>query len=92
MSKVTEVLMYLVLPFALYEHMKNTPANIYGFPLMVIGFLVFLIPKITMIRKGKLISFGCEGMTNKMTFLYFAGIVLMFLGFIITFPIFSFSN
>jgi hypothetical protein len=88
MSKVTEILIFLIIPIALYDHMKNTPPNIYGFPFMILGFLIFLIPKISQIGKGKLVSFGCEGLTQRMSLIYFSGVLLMFVGFLITFPIF----
>lgn len=49
-----------------------------------IGFLLFFIAKWSVIRKGKLVTFGSSQMPEKYRMCYKSGYVLMIIGFILT--------
>ena len=44
---------------------------------LALGFLLFLAAKISMIRRGKFLSFGSSGMSPPMRMMYRAGYILM---------------
>lgn len=60
-------------------------ANPLAFVICIVGFLLFLIPKISLFRKGVLVSFGTKRLTENMGNLYRLGYWLMALGLILTF-------
>ncbi len=53
--------------------------------LVIIGFVLFFIAKMSRIQGGKLVSFGAKGMSNKHSLMYFFGYVLMAVGYGMTF-------
>ena len=53
--------------------------------LAVVGFVLFLIAKLSRIRSGVLVSFGSKGMTPRQSVFYFFGFVLMAVGYGLTF-------
>lgn len=60
-------------------------ANPYAFTICIVGFLLFLISKISIFRKGVLVSFGTKRLTETMGNLYRLGYWLMAVGLILTF-------
>lgn len=85
-SKFTEVCFYILIPFLIYFHMNDAKVQVYGSPVLLLGFILFLIAKISVIRKGSYFSFGCDNMGKKMMWSYFAGYLLMITGCFLTFP------
>ncbi len=82
---------FIVVPFmalALYEigmeYAGGKNANLWGIPVMILGFISFLKAKWSVIKNKKLVSFGCDPMTQKNTYFYFLGWVLMITGYIIS--------
>ena|GEM_PF-1356620 len=55
------------------------------FILSLVGFALFLIAKISMLRKGKMVSFGSKKMSAPATNLYKIGYWLMIVGVLSTF-------
>jgi len=86
-SKFTEVCFYIILPFIIYFQMKSAKINLFGAPILFLGGILFLIAKISIIKKGIYFSFGCDNMSKKMMWIYFAGYLLMIIGYIITFSL-----
>ena len=60
-------------------------ANPYAFTICIVGFLLFLISKILIFRKGVLFSFGTKRLSENMGNLYRLGYWLMAVGLIFTF-------
>lgn len=60
-------------------------ANPYAFAICLVGFLLFLISKISLFRKGVLVSFGTKRLSENMANLYRLGYWLMGIGLIFTF-------
>jgi hypothetical protein len=60
-------------------------ANPYAFTICIVGFLLFLISKISLFRKGVSFSFGTKRLSENMGNLYRLGYWLMAVGLIITF-------
>lgn len=86
-SKLTEVCFYILLPFVIYFQMKSAKINLLGAPILFLGGILFLIAKISVINNGIFFSFGCDNMSKKMMWIYFAGYLLMIIGYLITFSI-----
>jgi hypothetical protein len=59
--------------------------NPYAFTICIVGFLLFLISKISLFRKGSLFSFGTKRLSENMKNLYCLGYWLMAVGLIFTF-------
>ena len=66
---------------ALYKDVPHPGA----FLILCLGFFLFLISKLSVIRRGKLISFGTTSMTENMGIMYRLGYWVMIMGFILTF-------
>jgi hypothetical protein len=60
-------------------------ANPYAFIICIVGFLLFLISKISLFRKGSLFSFGTKRLSQNMGNIYRLGYWLMAVGLIFTF-------
>jgi hypothetical protein len=60
-------------------------ANPYAFVICIVGFLLFLISKVSVFRKGALVSFGTKRLSENMENLYRLGYWLMAVGLIFTF-------
>ena len=78
----------LLLCGAAYNHIQSGEPQILGLSALFIGFILFLIAKISVIKKGKLITFGAsaaENMSKKMVFYYYFGYLFMIVGFIMSF-------
>jgi hypothetical protein len=60
-------------------------ANPYAFTICIVGFLLFLISKISLFRKGSLFNFGTKRLSENMGNLYRLGYWLMAVGLILTF-------
>jgi len=56
-----------------------------AFLLVLVGFVLFLFPKLSVMRNQKLVSFGTRLMTDNQANFYRIGYVLMLLGFLFTF-------
>lgn len=56
-----------------------------AFAIICFGFLLFLISKLSVILRGKLISFGPRFMTENIGIIYRLGYWFMILGFLLTF-------
>lgn len=50
----------------------------------LVGFFLFLIAKVSRIRRGKLVSFGAMGMSTMCAVFYFAGFIFMAVGYGLT--------
>jgi hypothetical protein len=59
-------------------------ANPYAFAICIVGFLLFLISKISFFRKGVYVSFGTKRLSENMGNLYRLGYWLMAAGLIFT--------
>jgi hypothetical protein len=60
-------------------------ANPYAFAICIVGFLLFLISKVSLFRKGALVSFGTKRLSENMGNLYRLGYWFMAVGLIFTF-------
>ncbi|WP_408095701.1 hypothetical protein ACJVC5_11710 [Peredibacter sp. HCB2-198] len=67
-----------------YEFAQGKNPNLWGMIVSLIGFALFLKAKRSVIRKGKLISFGCDLMDQKNTNFYFSGWVLFIAGYFLS--------
>lgn len=67
-----------------YEYAQGREPFIYGLLISIIGFMLFLKAKLSVIRTGKLFSFGCDLMDQKNTFLYFFGWVMIIGGYFLS--------
>lgn len=86
--KIQEQLAFIVFPIFAYLHMKSSELiNPIGYIGMIIGFSLFLIAKISLIRKGIYFSIGCDNMSQKMTLFYGIGYLVFIGSFLYTFPI-----
>jgi len=64
---------------------KGEVAHPYAFVICLVGFALFLISKISVLIKGKLISFGTKQLSENMANFYRLGYWLMAIGLILTF-------
>ena len=86
MSKFTEVGCMVLTPLAVYFYATSAKAvNIYGFIILLVGFVFYLRAKISVIQKGVYFSFGCDKMSERMMWLYFSGFMFMGIGYFWTF-------
>lgn len=80
---------WIVLLFlAAYNHVKSGEPQISGLSILFIGFLLFLVAKISVIRKGKLNTFGesaAENISKIRATCYYLGYLFMIVGFIMSF-------
>jgi hypothetical protein len=60
-------------------------ANPFAFVICIVGFILFLVSKISLFRKGILVSFGTKRLTENMGNFYRLGYWLMAMGLIFTF-------
>ncbi len=60
-------------------------AKPYAFAICIVGFILFLLSKISLFRKGFLVSFGTKRLSENMENLYRFGYWLMAVGLIFTF-------
>lgn len=82
------VIILLVIPVSLISARNiivGEVANPYAFAICIAGFLLFLISKISLFRKGVLVSFGTKRLTENMGNFYRLGYWLMAVGLIFTF-------
>ena len=78
----------LFLIFAAISHVVNKEPQLFGLLFLIAGFILFFIAKISVIRKGKLITFGVsavEHMSSSMAACYYLGYTIMIFGFIMSF-------
>lgn len=67
-----------------YEFSKGKTPFGWALLISVIGFGFFLKAKLSLIKTGKLVSFGCDLMDQKNTYFYFFGWVLMLAGYFLS--------
>jgi len=82
------VIFLLVIPIAFITARNiivDDVANPYALAICLIGFFLFLISKISLFRRGVLLSFGTKRLTESMANLYRLGYWLMAVGLAITF-------
>ena len=87
LSRFTEILFLIQIPAILYFYAKKAHVNHWGFLVILLGFVLFLIAKISVIRKQHYFTFGCDNMTTKMMLIYFFGYLLMIFGYLVTFSV-----
>jgi hypothetical protein len=78
----------VLLCVAAYNHVQSGEPQILGLSILFIGFILFLIAKISVIKKGKLLTFGAsaaENLSKKMAVYYYLGYLFMIVGFIMSF-------
>ena len=89
LSPVTKFSIYLLFIVAycavIYNIINLNPVNPNAFMIVLIGFLFFLISKISLIRNGIIISFGTGKMSNMMGNFYRLGYWVMAVGVLLTF-------
>jgi hypothetical protein len=88
-SKFTEILIwifiFLIGTFAISNVLQGKVAHPSSFFIMLIGFVLFFISKLSVIIKKKWISFGTRSMSAWMANSYRIGYWLMIFGFLATF-------
>lgn len=88
-SKVTQILIWLVLgvaaAFAIMNVFNGTVTRPRAFFIVLVGFVLFAVGKLSVILKKKKISFGPKLMTENMANLYRFGYWLMIVGLLATF-------
>ena len=67
-----------------YEYSKGKTPIAWAFTISAIGFGLFLKAKLSVIKTGKMFSFGCDLMDQRNTFFYFFGWVLMLAGYFLS--------
>ena len=85
---ITGILWILLLIIAGYNHVQKGEPQIIGLSILLTGFILFLISKISVIKKGKLLTFGAsvvENTSREMAVCYYFGYILMIVGFIMSF-------
>ncbi|MCU7930967.1 MAG: hypothetical protein KZQ90_09210 [Candidatus Thiodiazotropha sp. (ex Codakia rugifera)] len=73
---------------AAYNHATQGTIQPWALFIVVLGFILFLVAKIQVLKSGKLISFGADLTSNQpwqITLPYAAGYILMLTGFILSF-------
>ena len=72
---------WLVLITAIiYTYIEDYKSHILGLGITLFGFILLLISKISVFKKGYFFSFGTRLMNQKMTYLYILGYLLIILG------------
>lgn len=88
-SKFTEILIWIFVVvmgyFAASNAIHGKVAHPSSFIVMLIGFILFLISKLSVILKKKWVSFGTRSMSVWMANFYRVGYWLMIFGFLATF-------
>jgi len=84
-SKAFEILFVLQAVPLIYFHAKNAQVSPVGFIVILLGFILFLIAKISVIKKQHYFTFGCDNMSKAMMISYFFGYALMIIGYLVTF-------
>lgn len=77
------ILIGVVVPVT-FVVLNPIPSSYVAFLFFIIGFSFFFIAKLSVIKTGKIISFGSGGMTLKYRKIYKIGYVLFFTGLIIS--------
>ena len=90
LSKFTKVavIFLVVVPvviLTIYNIVTGEIANPYAFSICIVGLVLFIIPKISLFRRGLFTSFGTKHLTQNMKNLYRLGYWLMAVGLIYTF-------
>jgi len=86
--KIQEQVAYILVPVIAYFHMRSSEEiNPLGYIGMLVGFSLFFIAKLSLIRKGIYFSIGCDNMTQKMSLFYGFGYLIFIGSFVYTFPI-----
>ncbi|HXH75049.1 MAG TPA: hypothetical protein VNJ08_08795 [Bacteriovoracaceae bacterium] len=68
-----------------YEYAEGREPWPWGLAISVVGFIFFLQAKMSVIKQGKLISWGCDLMDQRNTYFYFFGWVMMIGGYFLSF-------
>lgn len=81
------VLPTIILAFLLfcYDYSKGKSPVIWGLLISVVGLVLFLRAKFSVIKTGKVVSFGCDLMDQKNAYFYFAGWVMIIGGYFLSF-------
>lgn len=87
LSRFTEILFLIQVPAILYFYAKQAKINHWGLLIILLGFVLFLIAKISVIRKQHYFTFGCDNMSKAMMISYFFGYVFMIVGYLVTFSV-----
>ncbi len=81
-------MLIVILPaiaIAIHHIYTGEVKNPYAFSIVIIGFILFLISKITLISQKVWVSFGTKKLSENMANLYRIGYWLMVVGIILTF-------
>lgn len=86
-AKATVIILLVITVFfkTAYNIIIAEVANPHAFVICFAGFILFLISKISLFRKGALASFGTKRLTDNMGNFYRLGYWLMVVGLIFTF-------
>lgn len=77
--------MFIIFIGFAYQYSIGKEAHLWGLPVTIIGFLMFLKAKWSVIKEKKLFTFGCDPMDQKNTYFYFFGWVMMIAGYFLSF-------
>ncbi|MBL6991338.1 MAG: hypothetical protein ISR65_16260 [Bacteriovoracaceae bacterium] len=70
-----------------YEYSVGKEVVIWGIPVSLIGFGMFLKAKWSVIKQRKFFTIGCHPMSRTNTYLYVIGWILMIAGYFLSFKI-----
>ena len=87
LSRFTEVLFYIAFILGGYNYAKTAEVNVNGLLYVLSGLILFLVAKISVIRKQHFFTFGCDNMSKTMTISYFFGYIFMIIGYLVTFSV-----
>ena len=87
LTRFTEILFYIAFILGGYNYAKTADVNINGLLYIFLGLVLFLIAKISVIRKQHYFTFGCENMSKVMMIGYFLGYFFMIVGYLVTFSV-----
>jgi len=68
-----------------YQYSFGKEVHAWGIPVSIIGLLMFLKAKWSVLKNGKFFTFGCDPMNQTNTYFYFLGWVMMIAGYFISF-------
>lgn len=85
-SKIFITLLVIGALFSTFMNiLQGQVKNPVSFIVTILGFILFLVSKVSQFRKGKLLSFGTKNMSESMANCYRVGYWLMIVGLVMTF-------
>lgn len=87
-GKIHSMIVSLTIPTVIIgmylDYIQGKESNLWGFAISIVGFLLFLKAKISVIKSKKLFSLGCDLMDQRNTYFYFFGWLLMIAGYFLS--------